>query len=91
MSSEAAARIQYTWDDYRTWPDDRRWEIIGGSAYAMTPAPSTRHQTIQSELTRQLANFFLGKPCRVFPAPTDVKLSEVDTVQPHVCVTRGGS
>ena len=87
MSAQATTRqVNYTWDDYRTWSDDERWEIIGGQAYAMSPAPGTRHQGIQRELTRQLGNFFLGKRCQVFPAPTDVKLSDIDTVQPDLAV-----
>ena len=30
---------KYTYRDYLTWDDDERWEIIGGEAYNMTPAP----------------------------------------------------
>lgn len=87
MGSEATARpAPYTWADYRTWPDDQRWEIIDGEAYAMTPAPATRHETIQQELSRQLGNFLQGRPCQVFPAPTDVKLSDIDAVQPDLLV-----
>jgi Uma2 family endonuclease len=87
MSAHATAkRAQYTWSDYRTWPDDRRWEIIGGEAYAMSPAPSTRHQSVLLELAAQLHLRFRGKPCRVFVAPTDVRLSEEDVVQPDVAV-----
>ncbi|MEK7700182.1 MAG: hypothetical protein AAB332_07240 [Planctomycetota bacterium] len=37
------ATQKYSWDDYLTWPDNERWEIIGGVAYNMTPAPSVRH------------------------------------------------
>ncbi|MEA4964057.1 hypothetical protein [Lutispora sp.] len=29
---------KYTYQDYKTWPDDERWEIIDGEAYNMTPA-----------------------------------------------------
>ncbi len=52
----------------------------------MTPAPTTRHQRIQWELTRQLGAFFEGHPCVAFPAPTDVKLSDEDVVQPDIVV-----
>jgi Uma2 family endonuclease len=76
----------YTWRDYRTWPDDERWEIIGGVAYAMTPAPTTRHQAISMALTIQLGTHFKGKTCMLFAAPTDIKLSEEDVVQPDLLV-----
>ena len=85
---EAALALdnRFTWDHYRTWPGDERWEIVGGEAFAMSPAPSLRHQQILHELDRQLGNHFAGKRCRVFPAPTDVKLSNQDIVQPDLLV-----
>lgn len=41
-------------------------------------APSSTHQAISMEISRQLANFLDGKPCRVYPAPFDVRLFEKD-------------
>ena len=85
---ELAARKKsaYTWSDYQSWDDGQRWEVIGGEAHAMSPAPGTRHQRVQLELAVQLAAYFRGKKCQVFPAPTDVKLSEGDVVQPDIAV-----
>jgi Uma2 family endonuclease len=84
--SEAARRLTYDWDDYRSWEDDQRWEIIGGQPYAMTPAPTSRHQQIVTELATQIVNVLKGKPCRAFVSPIDVKLSRDDLVQPDVIV-----
>lgn len=36
---------KYRWEDYLTWPDDERWEVIDGTAYNMTPFPSFSHQS----------------------------------------------
>lgn len=77
---------KFTWDDYKHWPDDERWEIIDGEAYNMTPAPSIRHQAISGELFGILRDHLKGHPCRPFIAPTDVILSESDIVQPDVLV-----
>ncbi len=38
----------YTLEDWKTW--EGRWELINGVAYDMTPAPSTIHQEIPSNL-----------------------------------------
>lgn len=80
---------RYTYEDYVTWPDDKRCELIDGVIY-MLAAPSYEHQSISRELTRQLANFLLGKPCQVYPAPVDVRLNaEIDddtVVQPDLVV-----
>ena len=77
---------KFTWADYQKWPDDERWEIIGGEAYAMSPAPLTRHQSIQASLLALMFLRFRKSSCQVFGAPTDVKLSEEDIVQPDVLV-----
>ena len=45
---------QFTWDDYLTWTDDERWEIIDGVTYNMTPAHSVRYQNITGKLYSQL-------------------------------------
>ena len=86
MNNAATVLKRYTWDDYRTWPDDERWEIIDGEAYAMSPSPAARHQMVQTRLVSALDIFFRGKPCRAISAPMDVKLSDVDIVQPDVLV-----
>ncbi|MBI5440261.1 MAG: Uma2 family endonuclease [Deltaproteobacteria bacterium] len=77
---------RFSYEDYVTWPDDERWEIIDGEPYAMTPAPTTRHQSIVAQLTAFLAPALRGHPCRVFPSPIDVVLSPHDVVQPDVIV-----
>lgn len=86
-------RDGFTYGDYCRWPDDERWELIDGEAYAMA-APGLAHQTVVGELFRQIANHLVGKPCRPFVAPFDVRLprgdetdAEVTTVvQPDISV-----
>lgn len=85
MGSTAEMR-KFTYADYQTWPDEERWEIIDGEAYCMTPAPGLRHQVVSMNLSRIFANFFLGKPCRPFSAPTDVILDDFNVVQPDLLV-----
>lgn len=77
---------RYTYQDYLTWMDDERWELIDGKAYNMTPAPSFRHQRIAGNFYRIIANALQGKPCVPGIAPTDVVLSDHDVVQPDVFV-----
>lgn len=76
----------YTYQEYRTWTDEKRWEIIDGILYAMSPAPDTEHQIIAGNCYGILRNALKGKSCIPFIAPTDVVLSEVDVVQPDVLV-----
>lgn len=86
--STAALKLDrhYTWADYRTWPDDERWELIGGVAYAMSPSPTSRHQIISMQLGSAMQGLLKGKPYRVFAAPMDLKLSDEDVVQPDLLV-----
>jgi Uma2 family endonuclease len=76
----------HTWNDCPTWPDDERWEIIGGTAFAMSPVPSTQHQSVALGLAGRLERLLAGQPCRPFIAPTDVKLSDANIVQPDILV-----
>ena len=80
---------RYTYDDYCSWDDDKRRELIDGIPHAMS-APTIRHQEVSSSLHNLLYNFLKGKPCKVFAAPVDVRLnadSYDDTVvQPDILV-----
>ena len=80
---------QYTYAEYCTWGDDERWELIDGMPYAMA-APNRVHQEISGQMSRLIGNFLVGKPCKVFAAPFDVRLN-ADTyddtvVQPDIVV-----
>lgn len=59
---------------------------IDGVAYDMAPAPSIRHQAVTGNLYSVLHRHLAGTPCRPFIAPTDVRLSETDVVQPDILV-----
>jgi len=86
MSAPSRDNKRHTWTEYQTWSDDQRWEIIGGTAYMMSPAPTWRHQGIIGELLRQMQPFFHGKKCQIGLSPLDVRLSEEDVVQPDLLV-----
>ncbi|MDI3480768.1 MAG: hypothetical protein PWQ97_423 [Tepidanaerobacteraceae bacterium] len=66
---------KYTYADYLTWPEDERWEIIDGIAYAQS-TPTWQHQSISGEIYRQISNYLVDKPCRVFSSPFDLRLPE---------------
>ena len=96
LLTEAAIKTdkKYTYKDYLGWDDGERWELIDGEAYNMTPGPGRVHQEISGEIFRLFANYFKDKPCKVYAAPFDVRLSEksqseeeTDTVvQPDILV-----
>ncbi|HEX4946552.1 MAG TPA: Uma2 family endonuclease, partial [Blastocatellia bacterium] len=67
-------QARHTYAEYCGWPDEARWELIDGVAYAMAPAPARRHQEVLLELARQVTNALAGHPCRAFIAPFDVRL-----------------
>lgn len=61
----------YTYADYLAWPENERWEIIDGVAYAMAP-PSTEHQRIAGRLFVEFNIYLRDKPCEAFIAPFGV-------------------
>lgn len=93
------ANQKYTYKDYLTWDDDRRWELIDGVPYElvfgedpqnMSPAPGRKHQRISGNLYRLIGNFLVDKSCDVYNAPFDVRFNEADdtntVVQPDISV-----
>lgn len=85
---------RFTYADYLQWPDDERWELIDGKAYAMAPAPTINHQALAGQLFRQIDEALDGAPCRALIAPVDVLLPASDedskqaktVVQPDILV-----
>jgi Uma2 family endonuclease len=68
---------KFTYADYLTWPEGERWEIIDGVPY-LQAAPSWQHQAISVELASQFNVYLKSKPCRVFAAPFDLCIPELD-------------
>ena len=86
-----SAKVQgeYTIDDYRALPEERRVELIDGCIYDLA-APTTFHQLIAGEAHRQISNFILerGGECIPFISPIDVQLDcdNRTMVQPDVVI-----
>ena len=76
--------FKFTYEDYRTAPPDKRYELLDGDL-VMTPAPNLKHQRVQVQLGERLARYVrensLGS---LFFAPCDVVLSDTDVVQPDL-------
>jgi Uma2 family endonuclease len=89
MASQAVSKkspsVKFTYEDYLLFPDDgKRHEIIDGDHY-MTPSPSTKHQHVSMNLSNLLFNHLkVHRGGRIFTAPTDVVLSDLDVVQPDL-------
>ncbi len=87
----------YTYADYLSWQFDDAIELIKGKIMAMSPAPSSEHQSISWRLSGALFIFFKNQQCRAFAAPFDVRLYDREksiiankdifsVVQPDLCV-----
>src|SRR5262245_36775090 len=70
-------------------PDDgHRYEVIDGELLVTSP-PGTRHQAVQRNLTALLVQKVQGTGRGfVFPAPTELRISETRAVVPDVMVVR---
>jgi Uma2 family endonuclease len=70
------AESALTYADYLALPDTGpRLELIDGATVAMA-GPGRLHQAAVTEVVRQLGNQLLGKPCRPYVAPFDVRLAQ---------------
>ena len=64
----------YSYADYLTWSLDQAVELIRGKIVAMSPAPTSDHQSISRNLLLSIGNYLHKKPYKVFHAPFDVRL-----------------
>ncbi|MDA3955580.1 Uma2 family endonuclease [Oceanispirochaeta sp.] len=71
---------KFTYGEYRLWPEDERWELIEGTAYNMSPAPSRRHQKILVLLLNKMSKILEDSHCEVYPAPFDVFFPDSDSI-----------
>ncbi len=76
---------KYSYSDYKEWNDSEDWEIIDGTAYSMSPSPSTKHQRIGKKLIYEIEKYLKGKTCELF-YELDVILSEKDIVKPDIFI-----
>jgi Uma2 family endonuclease len=81
----AASVVKLTYDDFVHFPDDgKRHELIDGEHY-VTPSPNVRHQHISGRLHLLIGNWLEAHPIgRLFYAPLDVVLSDIDVVEPDL-------
>ena len=61
----------YTLEDALHWEEHEHIELLDGIP-VMLAAPTRQHQEIAVELTRQFANYLVGKKCKVYTAPFTV-------------------
>ena len=88
--STAQPVFKFTYDDYRTAPPDKRYELIDGEL-VMAAAPNLKHQTVQVRLGERLARFVRENALGVlFFAPCDVVFSDTDVVQPDLLFVSAG-
>ena len=86
----------YTYADYLLWHFKERVELIKGKIFKMSPAPSSFHQDVSWNLSREIDKVFRKTSCKMYAAPFDVRLinfkestadNQITTVvQPDLCV-----
>jgi len=76
----------YTYEDYVQW--EGRWELIEGIPYAMSPAPTPKHQWICINIASELRNSIkkaARKDCKVYSF-LDYKIKGDTIFQPDVLI-----
>ena len=53
----------YTYEDYCDW--EGRWELIEGIPFAMSPAPTPRHQMLIAKIISQLSVAIKKAKCNI--------------------------
>ncbi|MFK8376799.1 Uma2 family endonuclease [Capnocytophaga canimorsus] len=84
----------YSYADYLLWRFKERVELFRGKILKMSPAPSTKHQTISGNLHFELRLYLKEQKCKLFSAPFDVRIPKqsledkdiFSVVQPDLCI-----
>ena len=74
----------YTYEDYKNWEGD--WELIGGVAFAMAPAPTKIHQMLILLIGSEILN--ITKECEECEIllDSDWKLNSQTVLKPDVSI-----
>ena len=76
--------VKFTYEDYLNAPEDKRYELLDGELVPI-PTPGERHQSVSALLGSKLVQFaYENNLGRVYHAPFDVVLSDMDVVQPDL-------
>lgn len=76
---------KFTYSQFLELDDGKRYEIINGELFDISPSPTIKHQAFSRNLQRILMDFVYGnKLGHVFDAPADVKLDEHNVIQPDL-------
>ncbi|MCY3021202.1 MAG: Uma2 family endonuclease [Planctomycetota bacterium] len=77
--------VKFTYEEYRTLPENgRHYQVVDGDLI-MSPAPTTRHQHVLASIFVALWSFAKGRRRgMVLCSPLDVILSEDNIVQPDI-------
>ena len=76
MALPQQSHTAYSYADYFAWDDQKRWELINGEVWDMSPAPSRLHQDVLARVFYALFDYFKEKKCEVYIAPFDVRLPD---------------
>lgn len=63
-----------TYEDYASWGEDIRCEVIDGHVISYNFSPSKKHQDVLGNLFADFHSYLRGKKCDVTMAPFDVYL-----------------
>mgnify|MGYP001945688081 CR=1 FL=1 len=72
-----------TYEDYASFDDNNRYELVQGKLELMSPSPSTIHQLVNAGLFKMLHENCTSD-YYIFYAPIDVILSPYDVRQPDI-------
>jgi len=75
----------WTYKDYYSLNDDKRYELIEGELIEMAPSPSSKHQIISINLGYELINYVRkNKLGRVIASPIDIIFNQKNVLQPDI-------
>lgn len=72
--------------DNLAYQDEIRYELLNGTAVAMSPRPNVNHNIVSGNLFRIFGNFLKDKKCNAFSDGVDVHIDDANVVIPDAMI-----
>lgn len=80
-----AEKKKLTYQDYLKFDDDKRYELVNGELFEMSPSPTPEYQRISREIEYLIIKFLKENNIgEVFDAPLDIVFDEETVLQPDL-------
>lgn len=91
MNSKKRSDSQATYQEFQSWEDHEKWELLDGVPHRLPLNISERHRRVAVGIVAQIYQKLRLEPSpyRIYRAPVECWLDDLNVVHPDIMVVRG--